>query len=84
MPRVLAELLRDTPLSQGKVDFAWKAAVGPAMGRGTTARLEGHVLTIDAPTPAWAHEIRRSSQIIMGRMQTLLGEGIIRELRVHG
>ena len=36
VPGGLAELLRDTPLSQGKVDFAWKAAVGPAMvgGRG--------------------------------------------------
>ena len=83
IPGALADILRAAPLSQGKVDFAWKAAVGPAMGRGTTAKLDGHILTIDAATPAWAREIKRSSHIILSRMQTLLGGDVVRRLDVR-
>ena len=84
VPRALAELLRDTPLSPGKVDFAWKAAVGPAMGRGTAVRLEGGVLLVDATTPAWAREIKRSSRIILGRLQSLLGPETVQRITVRG
>ena len=35
LPGALAQLLRDTPLSDGKVGFAWRAAVGPAVERAT-------------------------------------------------
>ena len=31
MPGAVVELLRGSPLSDGKVTFAWKAAVGPAI-----------------------------------------------------
>ena len=33
MPGALVELLRGSPNSDGKVTFAWKAAVGPAIAR---------------------------------------------------
>ena len=83
IPKALAELLRDTPMSPGKVEFAWKAAVGPAMERGTAVRLEGRVLLVDAHTAAWAREVSRSSRIILKRMETLLGPGVIQELSVR-
>ena len=83
IPRALAELLRETPLSPGKVEFAWKAAVGPAMVRGTAVRLEGHILLVEARTTAWAREVSRSSRIILKRMETLLGVDVIRELSVR-
>ena len=31
IPRAVATLLRDTPMSPGKLAFAWKTVVGPAM-----------------------------------------------------
>lgn len=83
MPRVLAELLRGTPVSPGKIEFAWKAVVGPAMERVTRVRLEGHVLIVEARTPHWTREVARSSQIILNRLQGLLGEHVVRELSIR-
>ena len=40
IPGALAELLRDAPLSPGKVSFAWRAAVGPALSPDLKAKLE--------------------------------------------
>ena len=47
VPGALAMLLRDAPLSSGKVSFAWRAAVGPALERVTSARLDGRTLIVD-------------------------------------
>ena len=54
IPGALAELLRSAPLSHGKVTFAWKAAVGPAIERVTSVRLESGTLLVDATGPQWA------------------------------
>lgn len=74
MPGALVEILRDAPLSQGKVGFAWRAAVGPALGKVTSVHLEGKVLLVDAASKAWAREVTRSSPVILKRLQTLLGK----------
>src|SRR2546428_13578696 len=63
VPGALAELLRAAPLSPGKVGFAWRTAVGPAMDRVTSVRLEGRALVVAATGPQWAREIARSSAI---------------------
>jgi predicted nucleic acid-binding Zn ribbon protein len=73
LPGALAELLRAAPLSQGKVGFAWRAAVGPAVGKVTTVRLEGRQLLVDAASTAWAREVERSAPVIVMRLKTLLG-----------
>ncbi len=83
MPGAIAELLRSAPLSPGKIDFAWKTAVGPAFSKVSAVHLEGHVLFVDATTAQWAREIRRSSAILLRRLQTLLGENVILELNVR-
>ena len=83
LPGALAELLKDTPLSPGKVSFAWRAAVGPALERETTVRLEGGTLLVDAASAQWAREVRRSSGIILNRLQTLLGPGAIVSISVR-
>jgi len=79
----VATLLRDTPMSPGKLAFAWKTVVGPAMDRGTFVRLDGRTLLVDARTAAWAKEVSRSSPIILKRLQTLLGREVINELNVR-
>jgi predicted nucleic acid-binding Zn ribbon protein len=83
LPGALAELLREAPLSPGKVDFAWKAAVGVSMQRVTAVRLEGDVLLVDAASAQWAREVTRSGHIILPRLQTLLGDGTVKEIRAR-
>jgi hypothetical protein len=83
LPGALAELLKDTPLSPGKVSFAWRAAVGPALERETTVRLEHRILIVDAASRQWAKEVRRSSSIILNRLQTLLGPEVVVSISVR-
>jgi hypothetical protein len=83
VPAALRELLRTTPLSAGKVSFAWATAVGPALERATAVRLDGDLLLVDAATPEWTREIRRSSEAILGRLQALLGPTTVTRLEVR-
>jgi len=63
LPGALMQLLRDTPLSDGKVGFAWRAAVGSALERVTAVKLEGSVLIVETPGAQWAREVRRSAGV---------------------
>ena len=83
IPRALTEVVRRAPLSPGKVDFAWRLAVGPSVQRNTTIRLEAGRLLIDAANRQWADEVRRSSRVIVARLQALLGESAITALEVR-
>jgi hypothetical protein len=83
LPRALAEVVRGAPLSAGKVDFAWRSAVGTAMVRVSAVRLEEGVLLVEAQSPAWASAVMRSSPVILSRMQGLLGPDAIREIRLR-
>jgi predicted nucleic acid-binding Zn ribbon protein len=83
LPGALAELLRDVPLSAGKVTFAWRAAVGPSVDRETFVRLENRVLLVDAANQHWAREVTRSSPLILARMQTLLGKDTVARLDIR-
>jgi len=83
VPGAVASLLREAPLSDGKVAFAWKVAVGPAMDRATAIKLEGTLLLIDVANEQWAREIRRSSGVILSRLSTLLGRDTVTEIKVR-
>ncbi|MBI3400096.1 MAG: DUF721 domain-containing protein [Acidobacteria bacterium] len=79
----LIELLSATPLSDGKVSFAWLTVVGPALARATAVKLERGVLFVDASSAQWSREIQRSSRIIMGRLAPLLGADAIQRVEVR-
>jgi predicted nucleic acid-binding Zn ribbon protein len=83
IPGAVADLLRTSPLSPGKVDFAWRTAVGPAVQRVSAVRLENQVLIVDARGPQWSTELTRSSPILLHRMQRLLGADVIKEILVR-
>ena len=70
-------------MSPGKIEFAWKVVVGPAMDRGTFARLDGQRLLIDTRTAAWAKEVTRSRHVILDRLQSLLGADAVTEIIVR-
>lgn len=83
VPGAIVALLRDAPLSAGKVTFAWNAAVGPAVQRATAVHLENGVLMVDASSPQWAREVLRSTPIILRRMRQLLGEETVASITVR-
>ena len=83
LPGALVELLRDAPLSPGKVTFAWRAAVGPALERVTSARLEGRALVVEAESAQWAREVSRSAGVILTRVKTLLGADVVGTIQVQ-
>ena len=77
VPGALVELLRATPLSDGKVTFAWGVAVGPALVRVTAVKLEGRVLLVETASAQWSHEILRSSPTILNRLRGFLGPDVV-------
>lgn len=83
VPAALMELLRTAPLSDGKVTFAWKAAVGPALERATAVKLEAGTLIVETTGPQWTREVKRSSGVIMIRLKTLLGDSAIQRIEVR-
>jgi hypothetical protein len=83
VPAALMELLRTAPLSDGKVTFAWNAAVGPALERATAVKLVAGTLIVDTTGPQWAREVRRSNGVIMARLRTLLGEKTVQRIEVR-
>ena len=82
MPGALAELLRGSPTSDGKVTFAWKAAVGPAFDRVTNVKLERRVLLVETASAQWSKEVMRSSPVILKRLQSLLGADVVERIEV--
>ena len=79
----LRSLLRETPISPGKVRFAWTAVVGPALERATTVRLEGDTLVVEATSAQWAREVSRSTPVILRRLQSYLGEDVVRGMSIR-
>ena len=82
LPDALAEVIRKAPLNQDKVEFAWRTAVGPAVGRATTVQLRGAVLEVRTDGEAWRREIEHSAALIRSRLASLLGPDIVRGLNV--
>jgi hypothetical protein len=83
VPAALMELLSTAPLSDGKVTFAWKAAVGPALDRATAVKLEGGTLIVETTGPQWSLEVKRSAGTIMTRLKTLLGDSTVQRIEVR-
>lgn len=83
LPATLVHLLRDTPLSNGKVEFAWNASVGPAVQRATAVKLDGTTLIVDVTSAQWGREMKRSERVILTRLQSLLGSDVITNIIVR-
>ena len=83
LPRALLELFRQGPMSQGKLDAAWRVAVGDALSRVATPRLcpDGSV-EVRAADQRWQRELKRSSSIILNKLNGLLGAQAICKLHV--
>jgi hypothetical protein len=79
LPDTLAEIVRRQPLTQDKVDFAWRTAVGPALARVSSARLEADgTLRVRVDDDRWTREIERGRDVIRARLDRLLGDDLKR------
>jgi hypothetical protein len=83
VPAALIELLSAAPLSDGKVTFAWRTAVGPAVERATTVKLDRGVLIVETASAQWAREVSRSTSIILTRLHGLLGAATVSRIEVR-
>ena len=83
VPAALSELLRTAPLSDGKVEFAWRTVVGPAIGRATRVKIERGVLIVETTSTQWAREVRRSSAMILRRLRDFLGKDAVTSISVR-
>jgi Dna[CI] antecedent, DciA len=77
---VLPALLAQAPLTPEKIDFSWRLAVGAPVHRACAVKLTNGVLEISAPDRVWAHEIERSADVILSRMQRMLGRDVIHRI----
>jgi hypothetical protein len=82
MPDALAAVLRRAPLTPEKVAFSWRAAVGPAVDKVTSVELYNGVLHVRAKDATWQREVERSAALIRSRLDSLLGERVVRYIEV--
>ncbi|HEX7280563.1 MAG TPA: DUF721 domain-containing protein [Vicinamibacterales bacterium] len=84
MPAVLADVIRKAPLTDEKVQFAWRLAVGPALDKATTVRLATNgTLYVKAEAPAWNDAIGKSLGIIRSRLAHFLGETTVKSIDLN-
>ena len=82
MPGVVADVIRKAPLTDDKVSFAWRLAVGPAVAKATSVRLGSDgTLYLRADSPAWLDGVRQSVGLIRSRLAHYLGETAVK--RIH-
>ena len=83
IPAALTTILRRAPLTDDKVAFAWRTAVGPALDKATSIELRNGVLLVRAKDDAWRREVERSAAVVRARLDSLLGKGIVRTIHVE-
>jgi hypothetical protein len=82
MPDALATVLRRAPLTPEKIAFSWRTAVGPAVDKVTSVALHNGVLHVRTRDATWQREIERSAALIRSRLESLLGEDVVRYIKV--
>ena len=79
---VLAEAIRRQPPSKARTAFAWQLAVGTSLARATSINQEGRTLIVHAVDPRWTVEIERARDVILGRLQRLLGPDAVTHIQI--
>ncbi|MEP6782501.1 MAG: DUF721 domain-containing protein [Acidobacteriota bacterium] len=81
LPRVVAEVVRKAPMTDAKVAFAWRLAVGPALAKATKVRLATDgTLYVAAESKAWLDSVRASVGLIRSRLAHYLGDDAVKRI----
>ena len=76
-------MLERQPMSQGKLQFAWRAAVGPALARAASLDWRDGRVIVQMSSDEWTREIRRSKPVILERLRMLLGKDAVTRLDIQ-
>jgi hypothetical protein len=81
LPGVVAEVVRKAPMTDAKVAFAWRLAVGPALDKATRVRLAADgTLYVAAESNAWLDSVRASVGLIRSRLAHYLGDDAVKRI----
>ena len=80
MTPVVTEIVRKAPLSDEKVAFAWRLAVGPAVDKATTVRLTSSGTLHVSAEAAWIEAVKKSAGLIRSRLAHMLGDDTIKQI----
>lgn len=82
MPEVLKRLGVLDRLGEAKVFLLWGDIVGEEIDRVTAPlRVEGHKLFIGVESAAWRQELIYSKKELLGKINEVIGSGIIQDIR---
>ena len=85
LERFVAERGWQADVAVGSVVARWPAVVGPEVAQHVTPEnFEGGVLTVRADSTSWATQLRYMVPILLERLATEVGEGVVTDLRVLG
>lgn len=70
-------------MTPGKLQFAWRAAVGPALARAATLDWQDGRVIVHMSSAEWTREIRRSKAMIIERLRILLGKEAVKRLEIR-
>jgi len=79
---ILPDLLRKAPLTPEKVQFAWRAAVGPQVARATRVEWRERRVIVRADDQRWTDEVKRAAHLIVPKLRVLLGEDNVTGLAI--
>jgi len=78
VPTVVADLLKRGEMSDEKMTFAWRTAVGSGIARVTTVRLAARgILEVVTADERWCRELKHSESVILARLESLLGKNVV-------
>jgi predicted nucleic acid-binding Zn ribbon protein len=81
----LAPAIRQAPLTPEKVEFAWRAAGGPAIARATRVALDDdRVLHVSGDDPQWVDAVRGMRANLLRQLEPWLGPGTVVAIEVVG
>lgn len=83
--RLLAERGWGTDVAAGSVIGRWNEIVGPEVAaHAQPTAFDDGVLTVRGDSTAWATQLRLMSNMLLGRIETEVGPGVVTELRIVG
>ena len=76
-PSALAPAIRQAPLTPEIVEFAWRAAGGPAIARATRVTLgDDRMLRVTGDDPQWLDAVRGMRTTLLRQLATWLGDDV--------
>jgi predicted nucleic acid-binding Zn ribbon protein len=79
--RALRQLPPNQGLQEGWAFATWKQVVGEGLGKRTRPfRLHKKTLIVAVPSPVWQRELRQMEKEVLGKLQRVMGQGIVHAL----